>query len=734
MSESLPPYPRFGECIAVLAGVLDIKKAGSDVGRLARKGDFDWEKLDAVVDELLIQGLASVIGDSVHRIVEPWWNAIKDEYTALVLDVPLDALDRASSLPILIDSFFAPAVAGMLLRATRELPGPDLRQLTSADQLPLAVTFQWLNGLLGSGFEKVLYPQSTGPDRVEQEKLRKWRTGPYTPSTQSIKLLRALMQTSPAMAGKAEAAALWLTLAAALTRIERAEGPHFKAQVAQHLDGSRPDRTTVRSRLEGAVAQVAATWPALALAGQRLWFDLKRTTPKRPGDPARTWQAIEALQAQADQHDPQGRTAYHYPWMRGRWHMLSGNYQGALPHYKKAFSLACYRAGHQLKDLIEEATCVAAFLEKKVFLKQLKHVGNALGLFQKQPGTGPLEAWEVKQFARQLPRLFPPAGRFTETPSDLSDVAAMGWMHISQETVARFHPDLKTPNRVQAVHFEDGSVRRWPQLQMFASFGKTAEVAALLQAGAAVDALDSSGASALLCALQHAETKGDRATLDLLLAQPHQAATLNATTQRKRLTPLICAINYGAPDVVKTLLIQGAKPDQRALTDGLSPLYHLCSRIFIAHRPQQAAAILIARSLQAPDLVRQDTLRRFGIGMAGTFGADTSILQSAPGLGAAIALNMVQEIARKHSAASLMAIAALLLEAGAQPNAAHSYPTPGRTPLMLAAENDLPELFDLMCRHGGDPLRPDAAGKNCWDIARSFRAWNVLGYLQRMAR
>ncbi|WP_349816616.1 ankyrin repeat domain-containing protein [Acidovorax sp. SUPP3334] len=73
------------------------------------------------------------------------------------------------------------------------------------------------------------------------------------------------------------------------------------------------------------------------------------------------------------------------------------------------------------------------------------------------------------------------------------------------------------------------------------------------------------------------------------------------------------------------------------------------------------------------------------------------------------------------------------LEAGAQPNASHSYPTRGRTPLMLAAENDLPELFNLMCcRHGGDPLQPDAEGHSCWDIARSFGAWEVMGYLQRM--
>ena len=44
MTRCLPPYPRFGECISVLAGALDINKVESDVGRLAREGDFDWEQ------------------------------------------------------------------------------------------------------------------------------------------------------------------------------------------------------------------------------------------------------------------------------------------------------------------------------------------------------------------------------------------------------------------------------------------------------------------------------------------------------------------------------------------------------------------------------------------------------------------------------------------------------------------------------------------------------------------
>lgn len=132
-----------------------------------------------------------------------------------------------------------------------------------------------------------------------------------------------------------------------------------------------------------------------------------------------------------------------------------------------------------------------------------------------------------------------------------------------------------------------------------------------------------------------------------------------------------------------------------------------------------------------PDVVLQDTLRRFGVGMAGTFGSSASGPRSHPELVIFIAKLLVDRHASRHSVSKLMRIAELLLEAGANPNAPHKYPEAGRTPLMLAAESDLPELFCLMLEHGGDPLRPDAAGKNCAQIARSFGAWRVLHWLER---
>jgi ankyrin repeat protein len=726
MSKDLPPYPRFGECISTLAGALDINKTDSNVGRLAREGDFDWEKLDAVIGDLLINGSAWVIGDAAREIISPWISMMRVEYTNLILDVPLDALGRSDALPILVEEFFAPAAASLLHRTDARMPGPDVRYLLDGKRAPVEVTLQWLDGILNAPVEQLLFPASTGSDRVEQEKIRKWRNGVDIPSSQSIKLLCTRLAGHSA---RTSSAAFWLLISSALSRLERPWGGALGSLMLPYALGQAVDLKAATSRLTALVQRTGNAWPELAEPGRKLWNDLMRTSQKRSGDQARTWHEIEALEAMARLCDPQGQTAYHYEWMKGRWNVLSGQYKEALPHYEQAFKLACYRAGHQVKDLISEASCVAAFMEKRPFLKRLKHVGIALGLFRKPDASDVLEDWEVDQFAKQLPKRFPAQGRFIECEADLSMQPMPGMMFISTEEIVNIKVDLKTPNRIRAVHFADGDMRRWPQLRLFASFGMLDRVKTLLEAGASVDDLDSSGGSALLCALQYATATGKREVLDLLLSQPHQTETLNAATHRKRQTPLMCAIDLGLPDVVEALLAQGADVEKRILTEDQSPLYYLVTQLFCKVNPARMHVALTTKLFEKPDSMQQDTLRRFGV--AGTFGSDTSALSLHADVALATAEHLVSRHVAQHTVANLIEIAALLLKAGAKPNAVHQYPVPGRTPLMLAAESDLPELFDLMIRNGGEPLQPDAMGQNCLQIAKAFRARKILDYTRR---
>ncbi|MEW6315815.1 MAG: ankyrin repeat domain-containing protein, partial [Pseudomonadota bacterium] len=717
MNQAGTPYPRMGECIRALVGALDLKFSDRDVDRLAREGDFDWEKIDKVVQVLLLDGVTRIVGADAETLIKPWVLALRESYCSLVLGVPLDGLGRVQSLPVLVEDFFVPSAATLLRSIHKHRNGPELGHLLDANHPPAGVVLSWLDELVGERVDKLVYPGTTGTDRAYRDKLLKWRSGVDLPSSQSIQLfvdgLRKLAGNDLAVS-----AGLWLLVALALGSFDRAWSQPVRPLLAQRIAGEGTSRDP-SVKLADLVRQAGAAHPELALRGSKIWHDLRRTSAKADGDQSRIWTEIEQLQSLADACDPDGRTAYHYEWMKARWNVLSGQYEEALAHFERAFELACYRAGQQLKEIVQEASCIAAFLGPgaKPALKRFKHVGIALGLFQKPQDAPVIEDWEVEHLSRQLPRLFPPQGRFCECPRELSNYPLAGLLVVSDKTIAAIQPDLKKVDRVKAIHFEGGEVRRWPQLRLFASFGRYAEVKQLMAAGAPVDQLDSADGSALLCALQYATQTGDRRVLETLLKVPHQPETLNASTVRKRLTPLMCAIDLGDPTVVGELLAQKADPNKRGHTDEQTPLYYAVSLLYRTVYPNRMYAQLVEHFLKVPDLVQQETLRRYGVDSAGVFGDRPQMQRRFPQLVAQLVSAMVDDHVRRHGVNRLRRTIEVLLEFAANPNAAHGYPVPGRTPLMLAAESDLPEVFDLMVRHGGEPMQPDASGQNCMHIA-----------------
>jgi len=260
-------------------------------------------------------------------------------------------------------------------------------------------------------------------------------------------------------------------------------------------------------------------------------------------------------------------------------------------------------------------------------------------------------------------------------------------------------------------------------------------VKTLLELGASVDKLDESGGSALLCAIQEASQTGDRRVLDLLLQFPHPGSVVNSITAKKRLTPLFCAIDLGEPDVVEQLLAMGAAVDLRGGVADQTPLHYATERLGAVRNPGKLYQILCQSLVDNPDLIQKEVLRRYNVSMAGAFGDGDHLrkIREIPRYAALfqqLALAMVEEQIRKHSVTKLARIIELLLKHRANPNAAHHYPEPGRTPMMLAAENNSASVFDLMLRHGGDPYRSDAAGVDCLKIAMYFEAAEVVRYMR----
>lgn len=179
----------------------------------------------------------------------------------------------------------------------------------------------------------------------------------------------------------------------------------------------------------------------------------------------------------------------------------------------------------------------------------------------------------------------------------------------------------------------------------------------------------------------------------------------------------------------------GATADLRGEIIDQTPLYFAMGRLGAIRNPLKFYHHLHQSLEASPDLVKKEVLRRYNVSMAGVFGDGEGLrrLREIPryaDLFERLVTAMVEEQIKRHSLPKLTQIVELLLKHGANPNAVHRYPALGRTPIMLAAENNYGRVFDLMLQHNGDPYQTDGAGMNCLKIAMAFLSAEVVGYMR----
>lgn len=678
-SENHPPYPRLGELYRALAGALDTKDADRVVDRLAREGEYDWSLLPTLRQKLITDPLGQAIDDEFAGRLGRFVDHVHADYLSWVANVPLDSLNRDEALPLLVEHYFAPQGTGLLLDIKQAFGGPDLMALLDPDHHPISVVLDWFDKSNGRDLARTTFPESTGTDRTNRELLARWTSGTQLPDLQSIKRIARAVSDRGSTKEKEQIPNLrrWMFVARALTWLERESPLPFRVFIRRHLLLGLPE-IDLGQVLSVVNIEAGERFSALKKPALMLYENLKRTTAKEPGDQVRTEENLGAFQRLCEAHDPEGRTRFHLAWLRGRWHALSGRFDDALLHYKESAEFANYRAGDQQKRIVEEILVLAAFVGgEKPLLKSIKHRAVAFGLFADPRGDDVIEGWEVDHLRQQFHRIFPRQGRFPEAQElDVGD-EHLPFLMLNEEDLARLEPDLRKPDRVRTVRAPDGQARRWPQSRLFASIGQFDAVRALLEHGASVDQLDESGGSALLCAIQHAEERGDRLVLDLLLERAHNKATLDSATTRKRHTPLICAVQYGAPDIVERLLSMGATADRRGQIDDVTPLYRCLSSLGAIRKPAWFHQYLRQSLLSDPDSVRREMHRRYNVSLGGVFGDERGYLQASlenPQLRAIyeqMVAAMVKEELGRLSEHKLLRIVELLVKSGANPNAIH---------------------------------------------------------------
>lgn len=739
---SLPPFPRLGELYRALAGAIDTKSGDRNVDRAAREGEFDWSLLPTLRQTLIAQPLLKASnGDTAFvNLISQFAEHIHDEYVGLVSTISLDGLSRSEALPLLTANYFGPQCACLLMNLKQISDGPDLLSLLDPEKQPVAVVLEWIERSYADNIAKVAFPGSADSDKHQRTLVSRWRNGDDLPDLQSITLfVRGVTGQGNNTAKWSSDFFRWMVVARALSWFERKSPTPFRTSMRHYLlTGCSPvdiGRIMSYANIRGAERLSALIKPALMLRDR-----LSGNTPKQPGDKLRTRAELNSLQALFDAHDPEGQSRYFLSWLEGRWHILAGKMDEALTAYKEAVDLCDYRAGALQKEITGEVLALAAYVGgQKPLLKRLKHRAVAFDLFAEPSSSEILEDWETKHFEQQFHRLFPRQGHFPESEvNGEHDQETLPFLLLDPEQFARLEPDLTRPNRIRSVtSATDGQKRRWPQLRLFASVGRVDAVQALLKKGASVDQLDESDGSALLCAIQYAAETGERQVLDLLLDRSHAKDTLNRETQRKRHTPLICAVRYGEPDVVEKLLSMGAEPNQRGQIDQVTPLYRCMASIGALRRPERFHRHMIQSLLADPDHMKREVLRRYNITLGGVFGDELSLRRVFATAGGSeffelFVSALLKEEMGNLSEAKLLAIVGHLLKAGANPNAPHNYPAPGRTPLMLAAENDSAEAFGLMMQHSGNPYQTDMQGLHCAQIALGFQSRNVIGLMRQI--
>lgn len=718
-----------------MAVALSTKDSNPQVDELASRGDFDWSLLTALAEELFVAPLTKYVDSDLAEFVRPWFEHMHTSYIGMVSRFAIESLTRAEALPILIKHYFVPHSLNVIYAIQRELGGPDPMTFLDPDRHPVAAVMEWLEIGETKPLARLAYdPTKSDIDRNEAEKCRKWSKGLDLPDLQSIVRLAAALKEKGGMhEGKIKHVRRWLLLARAVAYFERASGMSIRNMMRRHLLLGMPNGKTLEA-LEAAVAPHLDRFSASIELGQSLHNRLLRTSTKEPGEKEKTKANLDQLEKMLNESPGDGRFDFQVDWLKARWHMLSADIESALSHYEAAVRGASYRAGEKQRALVEEALAVAAHLGKKTALKRLKHFGVVFGLFA-DPREDVLENWEVEQFRQQFVQLFPAAGRFPEASREEKITLPFLVLDASESK----KPDLRNPDRIVTIRAADGQIRRWTQLRRFVSEGKYDSVEALLAAGASVDRLDDSGASALLVAIQGAMTSADRRVLNALLRHPHLAATINRVTAKKRLTPLLCSIDLGEPAVVETLLSMGATADLRADVADQTPLYYALSKVAIVKNPNALRVKLQQSFSEAPDEMQREVFRRYNVSSAGAFGDGGAIraLRDHPRYEEIFERcvdALVAEQSGQHTLPKLLRIIESLLVHKADPNAPHRCPVPGRTPLMLAVESDCREAFELMHRFGGEPLQRDAQGMNCLSIAIAFGSVDVSASMRAVSQ
>ncbi|MDR3011606.1 MAG: ankyrin repeat domain-containing protein [Chitinispirillales bacterium] len=453
--------------------------------------------------------------------------------------------------------------------------------------------------------------------------------------------------------------------------------------------------------------------------------------------------------------------------LRARWYVLSGEWDLALKCYGEIIDEIFY-TGDISNRIFSEALVLAAIRGNRPFLKKLKHYGVVFGLFGEPYTNGfnfkysqankdfrskdfVVEDSEVRSWASRFYDIFPKDSFFIsedDLPKSVKSPFNICYVKGDVPEIV----DIKNKNKIinlQGI--------KYPQLVWFTLQRDIQAIKDLLKAGADVNKLSSSGDSALLLAIREMDItvvpgpppeERNIEFFEVLSKHHHTKKTLEILTNKHHHSVLGSAVETGNPQIVNNvlemMLKEKANVDIKYSGDKMTPLYIAINLFKKGERLRNPQREMIPATFEF--------MRRVGtIPGITTAEAERNYAKIMENPIVAQATKWTEEILSEryeeaHPKENLVEIIEALLEAGSNPNEPHYLEggilggaLRGYTPLMMAAEIDFVEAFELLVKYGGEMDKQcqsirkgtiEPKPLDCWYIVQERKSNNVLKYMQ----
>jgi ankyrin repeat protein len=227
----------------------------------------------------------------------------------------------------------------------------------------------------------------------------------------------------------------------------------------------------------------------------------------------------------------------------------------------------------------------------------------------------------------------------------------------------------------------------------------------------------------------------DDSFFHLIASAKNIKSSVNLQTDKRKITPIIQAVQSGRPDIVKKIIDLGADVNFRGETDNQTAL-NVCIKLMgIIKRPKEWLEIQLKHPVNDELL---DSLRRHSNGILGADLESQKRFIEHPeyeSSNRSSSEEIVSNLLRNSNLYDFRAILKLLLEAGANPNATMASPVKGYTPTMLAVELDFSDELSILLTYGADLDKTFCAPVteymgNSWELAEHYKSRSVLKLME----